>query len=102
VEARWFGTIANSRGPRLVVLCIGCGLVMVLPLYVSVFSVLINLSSGTASSTFSQPIPEVAWRLFLSQALASIGIVTAAGVALTVIYLFYLNLGRWFSSTHSS
>ena len=42
-EAMFFGTIADSQGPRLVVLCIGCGLVMVLPLYVTVVSVLINL-----------------------------------------------------------
>ena len=82
-EATFFGTIADSHGPRLVVLCIGCGLVMVLPLYVAVFSVLINLSSPPSS-------------LFLTQALWSSGLILAAAAILSGSYLFYLNLGRWF------
>jgi hypothetical protein len=89
-EARWFGTIANSYGPRLVMLCTGCGMAMVLPLYICVVSVLINLSAAMAESA-SAP------RLFLTQALASGGIVAASVIALSAIYLFYLNLGRWFS-----
>ena len=94
-EAILFGTIANSHGPRLAALCTGCGLVMVLPLYVCVLSVLINLSSVAAIST------EGIWRLFLIQALVSSGTVTASIVLLTTIYLFYLNLGRWFSKWNS-
>ncbi|MGA9397346.1 MAG: hypothetical protein WBV22_03710, partial [Anaerolineaceae bacterium] len=97
-EAKLFGTIAVSRGPRLVALCIGCGLAMILPLYVSVASVLINLKHTLTGSAFSQPLPEVTWRLYLTQALVSTGIVTAAIVLLIIMYLFYLNLGRWFSN----
>ena len=88
IEARWFGTIATSRASQLAALCAGCGLAMVLPLYVSVFSVLINLSSAPPVS--APP------KLFLLHALASLGLVAVAIVALTSIYLFYLNLGRWF------
>ena len=100
-EAILFGTIAASRGARLVVLCIGCGLVMVLPLHVAVFSVLINLNHALASSPISLPLAEISWRLFVTQALVSSGVVTASIALLVVIYLFYLNLGRWFSKRNS-
>jgi hypothetical protein len=86
-EARWFGSIANSRAPRLVELCIGCGIVMVLPLYVTIISVLINI----------QFVPQNNWHLFLTQALVSLGLIAASIIILTAIYLLYLNLGRWFS-----
>jgi hypothetical protein len=91
-EAKWFGTIADSHGARLIALCIGCGLVMVLPLHVTVTSVLLNLTI-----CFGKSAPaEVARKLFLTQALASIGLAGVSIVLLIVIYLFYLNLGRWF------
>jgi MFS family permease len=96
-EAIWFGTIAKSPASRLVVLCIGCGLVMVLPLYVSVLSVLINLNHTLVSSPFSHPLPEVSWGLFMTQALVITGAVATSIVLLVTIYLFYLNLGRWFN-----
>jgi hypothetical protein len=96
-EAKWFGTIADSRGPRLIKLCIGCGLVMILPLHVTVFSVLINLNIP-----FAQSMPvEAVQKLFLTQALASIGSAVIPIAALIVIYLFYLNLGRWFKRWHT-
>jgi hypothetical protein len=82
IEAKLFGSIADSHGPRLMALCTGCGLVMVLPLDVTVVSALINLSS--------------AQNIFLTQALVSSGMATASIILLSVIYLFYLNLGRWF------
>jgi len=82
-QARFFGTIAHSRGPRLVVLCAGCGLLMVLPVYVTVLAPLVNLAA--------------AGRPFLLQALAGLGPAAAAGAALTAIYLFYLHLGRRFA-----
>lgn len=97
IEAKLFGTIAASRGTRLVVLCIGCGLVMVLPLHVTVFSVLINLNHVLANAPLSPPLTEIAWRLFRTQVLVSMGEITASIILLVVIYLFYLNLGRWFS-----
>ena len=88
-EAKFFGTIADSQGPRLIVLCIGCGFVMLLPLYVTVISVLVNLTSlMTTHSTVR--------KLFLTQALVSSSMVVTSVAILTAIYLFYLNLGRWF------
>ncbi|MBI5954677.1 MAG: hypothetical protein HY865_23720 [Chloroflexi bacterium] len=82
IEAKLFGSIADSHGSRLMALCTGCGLVMVLPLHVTVVSALVNLSS--------------AQNIFLAQALVSSGMAAAAVSLLSVIYLFYLNLGRWF------
>jgi hypothetical protein len=99
-EAKLFGSIANSQGPRLVVLCIGCGMLMVLPLYVTVFSVLINLSSLMGISTVAF-IPDGLYKPFVVQALVSTMVISATIVALTLIYLFYLNLGRWFSKWNS-
>jgi hypothetical protein len=95
-EAKLFGSIAKSQGPRLVVLCIGCGMLMVLPLYITVFSVLINLSSLMGISTIPF-IPDGLYKPFLVQALVSTTLITATIIALTLIYLFYLNLGRSFS-----
>ncbi len=99
-EARWFGSIANSQGPRLVELCIGCGMLMVLPLYISVLAVLVNLTSVLDSSAFVF-IPAGMWKLYQTQALVSSGVVTVSIGVLTIIYLFYLNLGRWFSKWNS-
>jgi hypothetical protein len=99
-EANLFGTIANSSSPQLVLLCMGCGWVMILPLYASVISVLINLTSVLASSAFL-PFSEYAQGLFLAQALVSMGLVTISIVVLTTIYLFYRKLGRWFSKWNS-
>ena len=99
-EAKLFGSIAKSQGPRLVVLCIGCGMLMVLPLYVTVFSVLINLSNVMGFPIFTF-IPDGIWKLYIIQALTSTVVITASIVALTGIYLFYLNLGRWFSKWNS-
>jgi len=90
-----FGTIAQSNGPRLVMLCIGCGLAMVLPLHVTVISTLINLLADPAFEQVASA--EAARKLFLTQALVSAGLMTASAALLTGIYLFYLNLGRWFN-----
>jgi hypothetical protein len=86
LEAKWFGSIADSDGPRLIVLCIGCGLLMFLPMYITVFSVLINLSQST----------ETVEKIFIMQALTSIGLAVTPMLGLIIIYLFYFNLGRWF------
>jgi hypothetical protein len=97
-EAKLFGTISASNGPRLVVLCIGCGLMMILPLHVTIFSVLVNLYNLLIDPAFAQSAPmEVARKLFLTQVLVSTGLMAASAAILTSIYLFYLNLGRWFS-----
>lgn len=95
VEAQLFGTIAQSNGPRLVMLCVGCGLAMILPLHVVVVSTLVNLNNLLADPAFG-PV-EAARKLFLTQALVSAGLMTVSAVLLIGIYLFYLNLGRWFN-----
>lgn len=96
MEASFFGTIARSQGPRLIVLCVGCGILMVLPLYITVVSVLINLSPLLDPAVFAI-VPPGPWRLFQMQALVSVCILTIAANFLSAIYIFYLNLGRWFS-----
>jgi hypothetical protein len=95
-ETIWFGSIARSRAPQLVALCVGCGLVMILPLYVTVISVLINLNDVMTGSVIIQPAPEILWNLYLSQALTATGAMVASIILLITIYLFYLNLGSWF------
>ncbi|MBN2256738.1 MAG: hypothetical protein JW704_02805 [Anaerolineaceae bacterium] len=100
-EAKWFGTIAASHGPRLVLLCIGCGWAMVMPLYVSVLSVLINLSGSLAKPTSAPAVVEVTRGLYLTQALVSVGLAMASILLLITIYLLYLNLGRWFSKRNT-
>jgi hypothetical protein len=98
IEATLFGTIANSRGPRLMVLCIGCGLLMVLPLHIVLISVLVNLSNLIFDPAFAQLVPvEAARKLCLTQALVSTGLLSASTGILSILYLFYLNLGRWFN-----
>ena len=99
-EAVLFGSISKSRGPRLAQLCIGCGLAMMLPLYTAVISVLININS-LATAGFSQAGGKIPWPLFLTQAGVSTGLCAAAVIVLILIYLFYLNMGRWFSKRNS-
>ena len=101
IEASLFGSIARSHGPRLVMLCIGCGVVMVLPLCVSVLSLLVNLSPILDSSAFAF-ISDGLWRLFQMQALVNGGAIGASVILLIIIYIFYLNLGRWFSKWNAT
>jgi hypothetical protein len=93
-EAVLFGTIALSRAPRLVVLCAGCGLAMVLPMYTCALSLLVNLSN--------MQFDGVVWNLFLKQALVSVGLSAAVVGLLVTIYLVYLNLGRWWRKRGSN
>ncbi len=88
-EAVLFGSIAGSVASRLIQLCIGCGLVMVLPLYITVISVLVNLKYLYGAAAPAGP--------FAAQALVSIGLMAASSGVLILIYMVYLNLGRWFS-----
>jgi hypothetical protein len=87
-EAILFGSISNSQAPRLIKLCTGCGLAMMLPLYISVISVLVNLGQGP-HATFGQLAPR--------QALTSIGMCVAGIGVLILIYMIYLRMGRWFN-----
>jgi hypothetical protein len=92
-EVKWFGSVPKSNERRLLLLCTGCGLVMALPLYIPVFSVLVNLNACLAGSN----VHGVAWKLFMTQAAVSVGFITVIILALISMYMFYLNLGRWFS-----
>lgn len=95
-EAKWFGTIAGAHEKELVMLCIGCGWAMVLPVYGTVFAVLINLLYITSGldfiSLFNKPE-----KLFITHGVVSMGLFIMAAVILTAIYLFYLRLGRRYS-----
>ena len=88
-EAVLFGSIAGSVASRLIQLCIGCGLMMVLPLYIAVISVLINLNFLYGAAVPVGP--------FAAQALVSSGLMAASSGVLILIYMVYLNLGRWFN-----
>jgi len=88
-EAVLFGSIANSVAWRLIMLCIGCGLMMVLPLYCSVIAVLVNLNYLSGSNN---PVG-----IYPAQALVSLGLMAVSSGVLVLIYMLYLNLGRWFS-----
>jgi hypothetical protein len=91
-QALLFGSIAVSNAPRLIVLCVGCGLVMVLPVYAVVISVLIDINAASG-----MPARGIGWQVFLTQALACGGVCAIAAAALVLIYMVYLNFGRWFT-----
>ncbi len=94
VKALWFGSIAASRAGRLVTLCLGCGLAMVLPACIVLVAPALNLLA------LAVPGRGMGW-LYLHQILVNGGLILAAGLVLSLIYLFYFNLGRWFSHTKS-
>jgi hypothetical protein len=100
-EASLFGSIAGSKGPRLVVLCIGCGFLMVLPLYIAFMAPLINVSRLFGMDLFPW-IPESPGRLFILHAMTSSGLMAVSAVVLSAIYLFYLSLGRWFRTWNAN
>ncbi len=98
VEAVFFGSIARSAGPRLVVLCIGCGIMMLAPVWVSPGAAALSLWLLSSS-----PLAPTAWvqQLYALQAALGLGLMTGAAAGLTAIYLFYLALGRWFHRAFS-
>jgi hypothetical protein len=96
-EHSLFGSIAGSVAWRLVELCAGCGIVMVLPVYAGILSVVINLA-GVVSGVN----PGYSSGVWLKHALASVGVMAAVILFLSGIYIFYLNLGRWFSKRNEN
>jgi hypothetical protein len=97
-QAALFGSIAESHAPRLVVLCLGCGMMMVLPFHVTVVATLVNLASFLVATNGHFPIPAggVAYNLYLFQFLVSSGLMVTASAILIGIYMLYLYVGRWF------
>jgi hypothetical protein len=91
-QAVFFGSIAASNAPRLIVLCVGCGQALALPIYVVIVSLLIDLDHAQTKT-----IGAIDWKVFLIQGLTALGLCAAAVTALVLIYMLYLNFGRWFS-----
>ena len=95
--AALFGSIADSQTSNLMTLCIGCGVVVVLPFQVILFSVLINIMSLTSTLDLLQfSTRKTFWNLFIYHSMVTFGVMTAAITSLMVLYLFYLKLGIWF------
>jgi hypothetical protein len=82
-----FGSIGESKALRLVVLCTGCGLTMVLPLEITVVSVLVNLQYAASTDRSF-------WQLYVEQAAVSLGCAAVAVAALVLIYMVYLYMGK--------
>lgn len=100
-EAALFGTIAGSRWQSLVLLCLGCAIMIVAPIYVTVGAVAVNLAlAGPAAAIVADGSPEE-WvqRWYGAQALAGWGSIFMVWLMLTVLYLFYLRLGKVFHRT---
>jgi len=89
-QAILFGSIGESKASRLVVLCTGCGMAMMLPLNICMLSVLVNLRY--AASAYKG-----VWQLYVDQAAVSLSSIAAAIAALVLIYMVYLKLGRSFT-----
>lgn len=95
-KALWFGSIGSSHAGRLITLCFGCGIVLVLPFSIPLISVLLNFAKmGLFGNTplFDQ-LSLGKDSLALWQGLVNGGAMLAAGGVLSAIYLFYLFLGR--------
>jgi hypothetical protein len=99
-HAVWFGSIASSIGGRLVTLCVGCGLMMVLPVCITLVAPGLNLIANGLPGISLPALTLLGSgnRLFLWQALLNGGLMLVAALVLSVIYIFYLNLGRWFAA----
>jgi hypothetical protein len=103
-QAALFGTIASSSGKNLALLCLGCGILMTAPVYITVAAALLNIAALPVSLALSltsiagwraaAPL-ELVSRLYTLQAVAGLGSCAAAALALGGVYGFYLALGRW-------
>lgn len=100
-KALLFGSIGASHPGRLVTLCIGCGIVIALPMCITLVSVGLNLAAAgyLGSSPFTQMLGQSRFNLNLWQILINGGLMLTLAALLSAIYLFYLFLGRRFGST---
>ncbi|MEA5078309.1 MAG: hypothetical protein VB013_07030 [Anaerolineaceae bacterium] len=99
-QALLFGSIGSSIPGRLVTLCIGCGIVIALPMCITLISVGLNLAAAgfLGSSAFTQMLAQSRLSLTLWQILLNGGLMLAFAAILSAIYMFYLFLGRKFGS----
>lgn len=99
-RALLFGSIGASNAGRLLTLCIGCGIVIALPMCVTLVSVGLNLAAAgyLGSSPFTQMLAQSRVNLNLWQILLNGGLMLAFAALLSAIYLFYLGLGKKFGS----
>jgi len=99
-QALLFGSIGASNAGRLLTLCIGCGIVIALPMCVTLVSVGLNLAAAgyLGSTPFTQMLAQSRVNLNLWQILLNGGLMLAFAVILSAIYLFYLGLGKKFGS----
>ena len=95
--ATFFGSIASSKAWRLITLCIGCGLAMVFPIYIAVLAPLININAVSANTGPILLHSEQAQNLFRIHIQTSMGLNLIVIFVLSGMYIFYLNLGRWFT-----
>lgn len=97
-QALFFGSIGASNAGRLLTLCIGCGIVIALPMCVTLVSVGLNLAAAgyLGSSPFTQMLAQSRVNLNLWQILLNGGLMLTFAALLSAIYLFYLGLGRRF------
>ena len=94
--ATFFGSIANSKAWRLVTLCIGCGMAMVFPIYIAVLAPLYNINAiSNAGAPFGYHSVQ-AQQLFWTHIKTSMGLNLIVILVLSAMYIFYLNLGKWF------
>ncbi len=97
-KALLFGSIGASNAGRLLTLCIGCGIVIALPMCVTLVSVGLNLAAAgyLGSSPFTQMLAQSRANLNLWQILLNGGLMLAFAAILSAIYMFYLVLGKKF------
>ncbi len=98
-QAIFFGSIANSRRHHLLLLCAGCGLMMVFPMTAAVVSVALNLwliPIQRLVLNSPEPATKLVQQVYQAQAAANLGSSVGAGAILAGLYLGYAALGRWF------
>jgi hypothetical protein len=99
-QAALFGSIARSKAWRLVTLCIGCGMAMVFPIYITVLAPLININ--TLSKIENVSVAGVSAHLYWLHIKTGMGLNLIVILVLSAMYIFYLNLGRWFYKKQTS
>jgi len=95
-----FGSIGNSHSGRLMVLCFGCAIVLVLPFSIPLITIWLSLNelNQIGYAPLFDALGRGQFDLRFWQILINGGLMLALGILLSAIYLFYLFLGRKFGS----